>query len=41
MIAKYKPQAMVVAVSRVPATVRAMQLYWGVFALKWTLFYGY
>ena len=40
MIAKYKPQAMVVAVSRVPATVRAMQLYWGVLP-KWTLFYGY
>lgn len=34
MIAKYKPQAMVVAVSRVPATVRAMQLYWGVLPLN-------
>lgn len=30
MIAKYKPQSMVVAVSRLPECVRAMQLYWGV-----------
>lgn len=30
MIAKYKPQASVVAVSRLPEKVRAMQLYWGV-----------
>lgn len=30
MIAKYKPQSAVVAVSRLPETVRAMQLYWGV-----------
>lgn len=30
MIAKYKPQCMVVAVSRLPQRVRAMQLYWGV-----------
>lgn len=30
MIAKYKPQSKVVAVSRVPESVRAMQLYWGV-----------
>lgn len=30
MIAKYKPQADVIAVSRLPEKVRAMQLYWGV-----------
>ena len=30
MIAKYKPQCTVVAVSRLPQRVRAMQLYWGV-----------
>lgn len=30
MIAKYKPQAPVIAVSRLPEKVRAMQLYWGV-----------
>lgn len=30
MIAKYKPQSDVIAVSRLPETVRAMQLYWGV-----------
>lgn len=30
MIAKYKPQSKVVAVSRMPESVRAMQLYWGV-----------
>lgn len=30
MIAKYKPQSKVVAVSRIPESVRAMQLYWGV-----------
>lgn len=30
MIAKYKPQSTVVAVSRLPQRVRAMQLYWGV-----------
>lgn len=30
MIAKYKPRAMVVAVSRIPEKVRAMQLFWGV-----------
>lgn len=30
MIAKYKPQSSVVAVSRLPEKVRAMQLYWGV-----------
>ncbi len=33
MIAKYKPQATVVAVSRLPECVRAMQLYWGVLPL--------
>ncbi len=30
MIAKYKPQCTVVAVSRLPQRVRSMQLYWGV-----------
>ena len=30
MIAKYKPNSKVVAVSRLPKSVRAMQLYWGV-----------
>lgn len=30
MIAKYRPRAAVVAVSRLPEKVRAMQLYWGV-----------
>lgn len=30
MIAKYKPQCKVIAVSRIPERVRAMQLYWGV-----------
>ncbi len=30
MIAKYKPETTVVAVSRLPERVRAMQLYWGV-----------
>ncbi len=30
MIAKYKPQCNVVAVSRLPQRVRSMQLYWGV-----------
>lgn len=30
MIAKYRPRATVVAVSRIPKIVRAMQLYWGV-----------
>ena len=30
MIAKYKPQSKVVAVSRLQESVRAMQLYWGV-----------
>lgn len=34
MIAKYKPQAEVVAVSRLEKCVRAMQLYWGVLPLK-------
>lgn len=33
MIAKYKPQCTVVAVSRLPERVRAMQLYWGVLPL--------
>lgn len=33
MIAKYKPQCTVVAVSRLPQRVRAMQLYWGVLPL--------
>lgn len=33
MIAKYKPESNVVAVSRLPKTVRAMQLYWGVLPL--------
>lgn len=30
MIAKYRPKCYVVGVSRIPARVRAMQLYWGV-----------
>lgn len=30
MIAKYKPQCTVIAMSRLPQRVRAMQLYWGV-----------
>lgn len=33
MIAKYKPECKVVAVSRLPQRVRAMQLYWGVLPL--------
>lgn len=33
MLAKYKPETQVVAVSRIPASVRAMQLYWGVLPL--------
>lgn len=33
MIAKYKPECTVVAMSRIPARVRAMQLYWGVLPL--------